>query len=243
MSPGSALSVIIYGYNEEDAVQTSLVQALEHLEGLWGNSISDYEIVFVDDGSTDRTVEIVREMASAESRISVEIHGSNRGIGAAIKTGVSRARMDLVTCLPADGQVTVAEVERLLPLVLQGADIAVGYFEERGRVDGAFRMFLSKGLRLYMRLLLSIDRRMDGLFVMPRDTFMRLAPRSDTFMLNLEVPVRALKAGMNARFEPIGVHPRIAGESKVLSFRKTASVALEVLGLAVDLRLHPPQRP
>ncbi|NOZ86005.1 MAG: glycosyltransferase family 2 protein [Deltaproteobacteria bacterium] len=234
------ISVIMYAYNEEYCIEKSGLAAIRDLSEITGHLVSRFELIIVDDGSTDRTSEITREIIRKHPEVICLQHERNKGVGAALKTGVAHSGLDLVTGIPADGQVTVREVARLLPSILKGHAMAVGYFERRREVDSGFRMFLSKGLRFYMRLALGTSQAMDGLFVCNKSLFSSLGPKSDSFMLNLELPVRAVKSGVDVDFRPIGVHARLGGTSKMLSLKKIAKVWWEVLVLGVDLRLNRP---
>lgn len=90
----NGVSIIIPAFNEESGISEVLEAILLEMN----NSSIDYEILVVDDGSTDRTVEIVREKG-----IEVFQHSSNRGYGAAIKTGITKAKHDIIVITDADG--------------------------------------------------------------------------------------------------------------------------------------------
>jgi glycosyltransferase involved in cell wall biosynthesis len=93
-TPTSGVSIIIPAFNEEAGISKVLEEILLEMN----KSSIDYEIVVVDDGSTDRTVEIVREEG-----IEVVQHFSNRGYGAAIKTGITKVKYDSIVITDADG--------------------------------------------------------------------------------------------------------------------------------------------
>ncbi len=97
---GPSLSVIVFAFNEAENVGP----VLQELRQWLASNEPDAEIVFVDDGSTDRTLEVAREALSGLAAKFAR-HEHNRGIGAALKTGVSQARAPWVTFMPADGQI------------------------------------------------------------------------------------------------------------------------------------------
>ena len=109
-------------YNEEANVPTTASNAVAALADLAG----EFEVILVDDGSTDRTPAACAELAAADPRIRVATHPVNRGYGAALRTGFAAARMDLVTFTDGDGQFDLHELDRLLER-LPGHEMVIGY--------------------------------------------------------------------------------------------------------------------
>lgn len=230
------LSVIMFAYNEAENLEPVVEETLADLEALrQAGSLEDYQLVLLDDGSTDATGDLMYALAQRHPRITPLSHGTNRGIGAAVKTGFAAARMDYLTILPADGQVRISETIKFFPGAEDGADMVVGYYTQRGQVDGMGRVVLSKGLRLMMRLMLGTSRPMDGVYLLRRDLLKQLPLTSDTFFVNLELPVRAIRAGFDVRSQPVEVFARRAGASKVSNLKRIARVAREVARFRVQL--------
>ena len=98
MNSTKGLSVIIPVYNEEDG---SIYETINNISKLLEDALgSDFEIIVVNDGSTDRTTEILDGLTTSFRLIS---HATNRGYGAAIKTGVRHAAYDTIAITDADG--------------------------------------------------------------------------------------------------------------------------------------------
>ncbi len=226
---GIRLSIVMFAYNEQENVRPVVLDTVAALEAAVGDFLDDYQLVLVDDGSVDQTGAIIEALAQDNPRITPMSHGTNRGIGAAVKTGFAAARLDYITILPADGQVTVGELQKFVPSIQAGADMVVGYYTQRQQVDGSYRAVLSKGLRFGMNVLLGTQRPMDGVYMFRRDLLKTLPLKSETFFVNLELPVRAIREGLDVRSVPVEVHARRAGASKVTSFRRMAKVGTEVL--------------
>jgi glycosyltransferase involved in cell wall biosynthesis len=113
------LSVVIPVYNEEVTIKeiVSRVQALER----------EKEIVIVDDGSTDGTAEILKEIDNQNQDITVLFHGKNRGKGAALQTGFATASGDIIIIQDADLEYDPRDYEALLVPILDGrADVVYG---------------------------------------------------------------------------------------------------------------------
>lgn len=224
-----SLTVVMFAYNEADNIIPVVDETIAALESELGHGLDDYQLVLVNDGSRDDTSLRIEELVGKYPRITPMDHGTNRGIGAAVKTGFSAARMSHVSILPADGQVTVSEIKKLMPDVLSGADMVVGYYTQRQQVDGGFRMTLSKGLRFGMNVVLGTHRPMDGVYLFRRSLLKEIPLKSETFFVNLELPVRAIRQGFDVRHVPVEVHARRSGSSKVLGMRRIMRVGGEVL--------------
>ena len=108
-----SISVFFPCYNEQDNVRATTKKAVDVLEQLG----ADYEIIIVDDGSTDNTPQIADEIAKQNSRIKVVHHNPNLGYGAALQSGFKAASKELVFYTDGDGQFDIKEMPQMLPLI------------------------------------------------------------------------------------------------------------------------------
>ena len=226
-SPGAlpddlTLSVVIMAYNEEDSLPLQLERTVTYLR----RRTRDFEVLVVDDGSTDGTADVVRAASAAEPRVRLLAHDRNYGMGRAIRTGYGAARLDWVTQLPADGQVDPAVFDRFLPHT-RHADLVLSTYETRG--DGPLRWLLSNGYYLVGRVLLGERADYTGTMVFRRALLHRVVLDSDTFFVNLEFPIRCLRMGTPHALVTFRPDPRIAGQSKVTSLKKIRLVVGEML--------------
>lgn len=132
------VSVIVPMYEEEENVEP-LYSAVNH--ALTGRDF-DFELVLVDDGSTDRTYERAAALVRRDRRVRVVKFRRNYGQTAAMAAGVEAARGDVLVTMDGDLQNDPEDIPRLLELIEQGNDIAVGW--RRRRRDGGARVFVSK---------------------------------------------------------------------------------------------------
>jgi len=135
MSP--KLSVVIPLYNEEDNVSPLLAELRPVLDGL-GQA---YEVVLVDDGSTDSTAERLREAAAAWPQGRVIELARNQGQACALLTGFGQASGEICVTLYGDGQNDPADIPRLLPRLAE-ADMVIGVRAERQ--DSSLRRLMSR---------------------------------------------------------------------------------------------------
>lgn len=116
------LSIVIPAYNEEFRLPRYLELVTEYL----GKRGIDHEVIIVDDGSSDRTADVVAGFAKAHPHVRLIGLPANRGKGAAVRAGMCAARGRLRLFADADGATPIGEVERLEKAIAGGADIAVG---------------------------------------------------------------------------------------------------------------------
>ena len=116
------LSVIIPAYNEESRIISTLNTVVEYLKD------KDYEseVLVVDDGSSDKTIEIVKDYSSRFPVVSLLQNPCNQGKGASIRRGMLHAQGKYLLFSDADLSAPINDVERLLPYLEEGYDIAIG---------------------------------------------------------------------------------------------------------------------
>lgn len=114
------LSLIIPAYNEQDRI----VATLDHLTDYLSQQEYDYEVIIVDDGSTDDTIQKVEQKNAPNTRIIA--YQPNRGKGHAVRTGMQDAKGDYRIFYDADASTPIDQVERLWPMFESGADIVIG---------------------------------------------------------------------------------------------------------------------
>lgn len=206
------LSLVIPAYNEAAGIRLALEEAERELARL--SAPRGYEILVVDDGSCDGTAEVVQEVLQAHPRVRLLRHASNRGYGAALRTGFEAARGDLVAFTDADCQFDLHDLEKLVAQAAS-APIVAGYRVHRQ--DSRRRRFLSWGYNALVRTLLGTGvRDCDcALKVFHRSILQQLLPESPGFFVNTEMLTRARQAGLAVQEVGVRHRPRRRGVSKV----------------------------
>jgi 4-amino-4-deoxy-L-arabinose transferase-like glycosyltransferase len=205
-----SVSLVIPAFNEEAGIAAAIAEADEALACL----TDDYEILIVDDGSRDNTFSAASAAANARPRARVLRHQSNRGYGAALRTGFEAARCELVAFTDADCQFDLADLGRLISLA-DRAPIIAGYRVDRK--DPWRRRFMSSGYNLLARTLLGTRvRDCDcALKVFRREALSHLLPKSVNFFVNTEMLTRARQNGFDVVEVGVRHRPRLRGQSKV----------------------------
>jgi len=223
----SDLSIIVFAYNEAQNVEPILAELRAWLDA----NEPGAEILLVDDGSSDETaVHACRALAGC--RHEILRHSHNRGIGAAIKTGVAAATRPWVTFLPADGQIEPAAIGTLRAAAQQrDADVVFSLYADRN--DGLDRTVLSWGMRALVHAIHGVRLESDGPYLFRRALFRPEQLPSDSFFLNLEFPIRVLAAKNRTATVTIRCRPRRSGVSKSAKARVVLRVARELLGFRV----------
>lgn len=223
-----SLSIVVMAYNEE----SNIGPLLEQVEAWAGGQarLSDYEVVVVDDGSTDGTADVVVAYAQKNVKVRLVRHLRNSGMGAAIRTGYDHVLCEYVTQLPADGQVPPQELDRFLAYVPE-CDLVLSVYDQRG--DGLVREVLSWGYKSLARLILGQRADYTGTMVFRRTLLYSSRVHSNSFVANLEFPLKALNRGARAALVTFRPSPRMSGVSKVVGTRRILNVAKELVALRI----------
>lgn len=219
----STLSIVIPAYNEEDGIANIAGRVLAVKDSLADAGIQLAEVLIVDDGSSDRTAEIV----AAIDGVKLIRHPRNRGYGAALKTGFREACGEFVGFLDADGTYPPEHFPQLCQPALKGAELVIG-----SRMAGAeSQMPFTRRLgNLFFANLLSIVARRrvsdsaSGMRIFRRDILERIYPLPDGLNLTPVMSTRALHEGIKMVEVPIPYSERL-GRSK-LSVVRDGSVFL-----------------
>ena len=148
------LSIFLPAYNEEASLENTVKNVTENLE----KNVSEWEVVIVDDGSTDNTGKIANELAKENKKITVIHHSQNRGYGAAFKSGLYGCQYPWIAFIDSDGQFNFAEISRFIVTQEKThADLIIGFY--LGRKVSFTRKLNSKMWQLLVLLLFGLNVR------------------------------------------------------------------------------------
>lgn len=204
------LSVVMPALDEEDALPFVLPEATAALDEI----CECWEIIVVDDGSTDRTPEILQHFADDDPRIRVLTQHGHQGYGLAIRRGFDAVRYMVVCLTDSDGQFDLRDVAKLYPF-LKDVDMACGFRE--GREDHWIRKGVSATYNWIQARILGLEVRdvNCALKLFRRSCLYMIELNSEGFLIDAEIYFKAHRAGL--RWAQVGVthRPRVHGESKV----------------------------
>lgn len=231
MTHRPALSLVFPVFDEEANVGPLLDGAL----ALAPRLASDFEIIVVDDGSRDRSAEIVAARKRSEPRVRLLRHPTNVGYGAALRSGLRAARGELVFFSDADLQFDLEELARLLEQA-ERFDIVAGYRAPR-RDPWRRRLIAAVWGALVGTLFGLRVRDIDCAFkVFRREVLDAIPIASIGAFVNTEILVRARAAGFRIRQVPVTHHPRRAGRAKGATPRVIVRALVELATLYRELR-------
>ena len=219
------VSLVLPALNEVD----NLTEAVAQARGPLGE-IGDWEIVVVDDGSSDGTGDLAERLARDDTRIRVVHHAENRGLGAAIRSGFDAARGDFLIYADSDLPFDMAAlVEAWTLLQTSGVDLVTGYRTNR-EVEGHVRHVQSVVYTRMVNALLGFPVRdvNFALKLMRREVAERAGLTSDGSFIDAELVARAREEGFRMAQFGVVYTPRIRGES-------TLARPSVVLGILRDL--------
>ena len=204
----ACLSLCLPAYNEEENIEDTVLSACAILPQF----VQDFEVVVVDDGSQDKTSDIVCRLAEKDLRVRLERHERNGGYGAAVTTGLRAARGDLVMFTDSDGQFNMLDLAQLLTRV-ERHDMVVGY--RYPRADRWFRKFNAWSWNQLIQLTLGISvTDLDCAFkLFRREVVDRLNLTSTGACISAEIMVQCVRGGVHYAEVPVRHFPRYHGES------------------------------
>jgi len=229
-----SVSVVIPMYNEEAYVDRAVAAAtgvLEEMDGEW-------EIVIVDDASTDDTARRAEALAAADARVRVIHNAVNRRLGGTLRAGYAAARKELIFYTDADLPVDLAQLPRAVRLLeYQQADLLAGYRFDRTS-EGLHRALYTIGYHVLIRLLFGLRiRDVNFAFKLFRRSLLPRCPlRSEGSFIDAELLLRARKAGAVMIQMGLDYFPRTRGRSKLSSLGVIAAILREMAGQWRELR-------
>ena len=209
-----SLSVFFPCYNEAANIGALVEKTISVLADL----VADWEIIVVDDGSSDGTAGIVEALSATEPRIRVVRHGRNRGYGAALRSGFAAARKDYVFYTDGDGQFDMGEIPRILPLLAR-YDIVSCY--RLDRKDSLMRKLNALAWTTLVNMLFRIGLRdIDGAFKFyPKPFIDSIEMHSTGALIDTEMLAKARNMGLKIGQTGVHHYPRLAGEQSGANIR------------------------
>lgn len=215
------LSIIMPAYNEESNI-ASTIRAAHHV--LAGMGVAG-EIVVANDGSRDRTLDLLEELAMELPNLVVVNHKVNLGYGAALKSAVQASRGEYVATIDSDGQFDISE----LPLFFTphpNSNAVVSGFRKK-KQDTAFRVAANRGLNMFITVLFGA-RLSDincAFRVYKGDALRSINIESRGYQAPSEIIIKMMMLGAGIKEVPVSHYARSGGQSKLRPLRTIAQMS------------------
>lgn len=205
------LSVVLPAYNEEANIESAVNKALEVLPQI----ASQYEVIVVNDGSSDGTMQVAEAIARRHyPNVRLLNHVKNAGYGAALRTGFSHARYNLIFFTDSDNQFDLSELKFFVPLMKQ-YDIVTGF--RVYRYDSVLRCMISWIYNCVAGVLFRLKvRDVDCAFkLFRREALEKITIECNNFFASTELLAKARKWNFRIAEKGVRHYPRVAGETTV----------------------------
>jgi glycosyltransferase involved in cell wall biosynthesis len=224
-APGSkppSLSVFFPALNDSGTIASMVIRAV----GAASRLTPDYEVLVVNDGSSDATPDIVEELARTYPQVRLISHPSTRGYGGALQTGFRSAAKDLIFYTDGDAQYDPAELALLWARMSPEADLVNGY--KISRSDPLHRIVIGRLYHHIVSLLFGLTvRDVDCDFrLMRRSIFDRIHLEKTSGVICLEMMKKIQDAGFRIVEVPVHHYHRAYGKSQFFNFRRIIRTAV-----------------
>ena len=225
------ISIFFPAFNEEKNIQTTVSAALSVVSSIF----DDFEIIIVDDGSSDRTAEMIDSLARSNARVKAVHHPLNMGYGAAVRTGFAKSSKELVFYTDGDGQFDISEIKLLLPLIKE-ADLVIGYRIKRS--DPFHRWLFAKLWGTLIAVLFNMwVRDTDCAFkLIKRNVIESLDLKSNGAFISAELLIKAKKKGFKIKQVAVHHYPRKGGKQTGANIKVIMKAFYELFKLWGELK-------
>lgn len=195
------------------------------------NLTNDYEILVIDDGSSDHSREILKELEGKYDRLKVIFHEKNKGYGGALKRGFYSATKELIFYTDGDFQYDVSEVAKLIPEMKDNIDIVNGY--KVSRSDPLYRKIIGRTYHWIMKAIFGFKiKDVDCDFrLIRKSVFDKIKLEHNSGIICVEMVKKIQDAGFNFAEVPVHHYFRVYGKSQFFNFKRIFNVSKDILKL------------
>jgi glycosyltransferase involved in cell wall biosynthesis len=232
MKADFSLTVVLPAHNEEGNIETTVEKCVSYL----GKNVGDYEVVVVNDGSSDRTREIVEAISSANPNVVLVNHETNKGYGSALRSGFDKSSKDYIFFMDSDGQFDISDLGRMIPDAGPSKAV-IGYREDRA--DSHIRSLNAWLYGLYIYFVFGLKvKDMDCAFkIFPRSAYESVKPiKSEGALFSAEFLIKLKRKGFTFKEVPVRHFPRVFGSQTGANMRVIIKMFKESWKLRNELR-------
>ena len=222
------LSVVLPVYNEQSTIE-GVIADHHHILLSLGDRIGDWEIVCLDDSSTDATPEILRRLAATVPKLRVLTHETNQGIYVSFRDLFEAARGTHIYLTASDGQWPASNLTKMFATLESGADLVVGVRANRSQVYSLSRRVVSYLFNLLPWMLFGVETADAGSIKLGVREVFNFGLISRSPFVEAERIIQAQSRGFRVAFTPIEFLTRTAGKERGASWRNVRRSLIDCL--------------
>ncbi len=221
MEKTSRLSIVVPALNEEEKISFTVIEMIQGGR----QYLAQFELILVDDGSTDQTGVVMDELALKNPEIKVIHHPQRAGVGRAYRSGIKLAQYEYITMIPGDHELNKQTFAELFPAVGK-KDLVIGYRVNQTDARPLYRVIISRLYTLLMNVLFGFRLKdFDSLIVYPAKVLEQTNSQSSGYTYQMEMLVNTLGKGLTYTEVPIILNPVEVKSSRSLSWQTFIDVS------------------
>jgi dolichyl-phosphate beta-glucosyltransferase len=231
------LSVVIPAYNEEKRLKRTINEIFDYLS----KKNFSFEVIVVNDGSKDKTSDVVRELMKKYQNLTLIENKENKGKGWVVRQGMMKAKGKLRLFTDADNSTPISEIEKFLIEFEKGADIVIGSREIKGAIldppQPLFRRFMGEGFKILRKIILGLWEIQDtqcGFKCFKSEVVEKIFPKCKINRFAFDPEILILAKRENYKIKEIPVYWRNDLESKV-KFNSIFNMAKDLFKIRLNL--------
>ena len=236
------LSIVMPAYNEQPHIEAVVREHLQAVTKL-ADSLDDWEIVCLDDGSQDDTAGIIERLSRETNKIRLLRHGQNKGIYESQTDLYLNARGTHVYTTGSDAQWPASNLLKMFPALQTGADLVVGVRQNRSAIYSLRRRIVSYAFNLLPKVLFGLSTRDAGSIKLGVREVFTCNVISRSPFAEAERIIRAYRRGWRVEFVPIEFLPRSHGKAKGATFRNVVASVRDCFRLVRHMKRQGPLNP
>lgn len=230
-----SISVVLPAHNEEDNIEKTVLDCLVYLE----KKFTLFELVVVNDGSSDKTKQVVEKISSENPNVKLINHEINKGYGSALRSGFEASNKEYIFFMDSDGQFDINDLDVLLENFSEkNSEAIIGYRKKRS--DSFIRKLNQYLYHQYIRLFFGLNvKDIDCAFkFFPMDAYNKIKPlRSDGALFSAEMLIKFKNSGVQFKEVSVNHYTRKFGDSSGANINVIIKMFIESWKYRKELRL------